>query len=475
MSILYLLNQPAGPERTKRAQQELAFLIRLGLEKEAKEVARLFQLDFDAVVAKVRYSDQNNPVANEESNSLPLYSTWANIEEEQKEEKGKGTNDAPLTLLEGSLDVVEYLTPWTYTPPILLPSNNNIVANDSNSSLGIFAEIPENNNTTAAAPPPPKLTAAAAPIIEISYWPGVVAPASLKTRDWLSEALALLDRPFADYPSLLTCGEFVSLGMGAQSAALGVLNAAGKIKNPTNVCVFADTGNESPETMEFAEKYREYAKRVGLDVITVNRRLFFPDASNATLEAYCLEHQIVPSAASRWCTDKFKLVPISKLFHCLGREEPIAQVGITLEEKHRALLDNAKKRYPLLELGLTRADCQKILEKAGLPKAPKSGCWICCFMGRRGYKKLYYEHPDLAERAVALEVNAVSRKNPSAKKQLPLFGRLAEFYSQLKNQMNLPGFDDEGNWQGNMFKTDGEAKEFIEGEIKCASYSSCGV
>ena len=62
--------------------------------------------------------------------------------------------------------------------------------------------------------------------------------------------------------------------------------------------------------------------------------------------------------------------------------------------------------YPLYEEDITRKECQRIIQRAGLPVPFKSGCFFCPGQSLDSWKRLYYEHPDLYEAAARLEENA---------------------------------------------------------------------
>jgi hypothetical protein len=62
-----------------------------------------------------------------------------------------------------------------------------------------------------------------------------------------------------------------------------------------------------------------------------------------------------------------------------------------------------RRRYPLYEMGLSRADCQAVIRGAGLPVPPRSACWLCPFHSAEEWRRLSRRDPVLFERACALE------------------------------------------------------------------------
>jgi hypothetical protein len=239
--------------------------------------------------------------------------------------------------------------------------------------------------------------------------------------------------------------EFISLGAGVQSTPLIVLNAEKMISNPTNVAIFADTGSERPETYDYLERViKPYAAAKGVEIITIDRT-YTGHEYDKSLEAYSEHYKILPSTKSRWCTDKFKMRPINHYLAEQGITECLHQVGISTDEAHRAKEERQAKRYPLLEIGYSRGDCEKlILDKLGeLPV--KSGCYFCPYASKTFYKKLDEEHPELLVKAIHLEGVSRSKKRPTDRKNLPVWGNLAKFvyYQMLPGRTQIDMFAEE--------------------------------
>lgn len=81
--------------------------------------------------------------------------------------------------------------------------------------------------------------------------------------------------------------------------------------------------------------------------------------------------------------------------------------GISVDEAQRAKKDTGfahyQAAYPLIELGLTRMDCHKIIADAGLPPAPKSSCWFCPYKTKAVWQSLHDSEPEKFREAVVLE------------------------------------------------------------------------
>lgn len=249
----------------------------------------------------------------------------------------------------------------------------------------------------------------------------------------------------------------LSFGAGVQTTALLVLVATGRWPRP-DVILFADTGGEHDETYRYlAEVSGPYARQHGLEIVVLGSewrtKHFQPD-----LEAYCRQRCMVPGTWSRWCTKNYKIRSLQRFYRqrlgATARCPVESWVGISADESDRQKVSGVKyevKRYPLIELGMSRADCEQIIRDAGLPVPPKSGCWYCPFQKQSRWFQLRRERPDLFDRALLLERNAQGRDG--SKKYLPMFGSL----ERIASQQELPGFD-----------------EAIEAEAGCVS-GSCFV
>ncbi|SHY53614.1 Uncharacterised protein [Mycobacteroides abscessus subsp. abscessus] len=90
----------------------------------------------------------------------------------------------------------------------------------------------------------------------------------------------------------------------------------------------------------------------------------------------------------RQCTSEYKLKPIKvKVRELLGYPHPTPVprdvfaeqwIGFSTDEIHRVRdrldVNYSRPRYPLLELGMSRKDCQRWLERAGWGHTAKSAC-----------------------------------------------------------------------------------------------------
>jgi len=195
----------------------------------------------------------------------------------------------------------------------------------------------------------------------------------------------------------------LSFGAGVQTTAL-------LLKDPKryDYVVFADVGDEKPETYKYLEEYiKPFCEVNKINFVTVRNPKW------DSLMAHCLENKIIPTRSFRWCTSKFKISPIRKFAKSLGatRKNPFYQdIGISFDESHR--LGGSKydvkylvSEFPLAWEKITREDCYKIIKDAGFPVPPKSGCYYCPFAKKQEFIDLKRSHPELWDKAEAMEKN----------------------------------------------------------------------
>ena len=191
----------------------------------------------------------------------------------------------------------------------------------------------------------------------------------------------------------------VSYGGGVNSTALIILLVQNEF--PLDHVVFADTGNEMPETYEYLNVIRRYLDGAGvpLDVVRVK--------SNESLSDRCLRRRVIPSEVWRWCTRDMKVTPIHAFYRNL--EAHVYQyMGIDYGEVHRmkpAKVDYVTNLYPLIDYKIGREKCVDIVKKAGLPVPVKSGCYMCPFNNMDRWFDIYKRHPDLYRLAIKIEEN----------------------------------------------------------------------
>ena len=202
--------------------------------------------------------------------------------------------------------------------------------------------------------------------------------------------------------------KFLSYGGGVQSTVLVLMALDREIERPDYV-VFADTGSEMPETMETVSKIRKLCAKGGLNFVTVSK-------GEPLHEAYGKKNTL-PVVGIRSCTSTFKIDPIKRFMRTIvgnGRGRIIAEtwLGISTDERRRANPSSDKwssRRYPLLELEMSRQDCKKYLKDRGW-NVIKSGCFLCPYQSGKQWSSLNLKHPKLFALALSMEKNAKIHK-----------------------------------------------------------------
>jgi hypothetical protein len=215
----------------------------------------------------------------------------------------------------------------------------------------------------------------------------------------------------------------LSLGAGVQSTTLALLAADGTLPRP-DVAIFADTGWEPAGVYEHLDRLEAVLPYPVLRVARGNLRddMLDPGGRYAAIPAYVRNPDGTDGMGRRQCTSEYKLGPIRrKVRELLGAPPPefrtvprgrVAEqwVGFSTDEVHRA---NRQKdsdgvrylttRYPLLDLGMSRTDCERWLRVHGWGTTAKSACIGCPYHGNRAWRELRDDRPDEWADAVAFD------------------------------------------------------------------------
>lgn len=161
---------------------------------------------------------------------------------------------------------------------------------------------------------------------------------------------------------------------------------------------FSDTGAELDEVHEFLQVLESY---LGKEIVRIG--------SEKPFEHWLkVNNDFLPSPRQRWCTVNLKLKPFEKF---VGDVPVISYIGIRADEHRDGYISskpNIKAVFPFKEDELVRADIYQLLEETvGVPKyyewRSRSGCYFCFFQRRDEWLGLKRRHPDLFEKAKAIE------------------------------------------------------------------------
>jgi hypothetical protein len=167
-----------------------------------------------------------------------------------------------------------------------------------------------------------------------------------------------------------------SSGMGTQSIAILVLIKQGRLPQP-DLIVFADTGREAQTTWDYINNYAPNMfpdiRVIPHDLSTVD---LYNEKSDCLLPCYT-ENGKLPT----FCSNEWKQRPVRRYLRSVGVEKCDMWFGMSLDETHRMRVSDVQwitNHYPLIfDIKLRRHESIKIVEDYGLPKPPRSRCWMC--------------------------------------------------------------------------------------------------
>jgi hypothetical protein len=216
----------------------------------------------------------------------------------------------------------------------------------------------------------------------------------------------------------------VSYGMGVDSTAMLVGMYHRGIR--PDLILFADTGNEKPETYAYEPVIQSWLATVGFPPVetvrlgTIQGKL----GTYSTLEENCLVNHTLPSLAFGYkaCSLKWKVAPMDKRVATWPRaieawaagQKVVRAIGYdagpkdskrawTVTEDDLALYQYL---YPLREWDWDREHGKREIAAAGLPEPPKSACFFCPATRPEELTELVIRHGDLAERIIHMEKTA---------------------------------------------------------------------
>ena len=184
---------------------------------------------------------------------------------------------------------------------------------------------------------------------------------------------------------------------GKDSSALAVYM---RPRVPDMEYFFCDTGAELPETYEYITRLEVV---LGKPITRLNANRGF----DHWFEVF---RGTLPSPQMRWCTKNMKIRPLEDW---IGSVPTLSYVAIRADEANRkghiSTKKNIETRFPFVEDGIDRAGVMSILDDAGigLPDyyewRTRSGCYFCFYQRKAEWIGLADRHPELFERAVAIE------------------------------------------------------------------------
>lgn len=215
----------------------------------------------------------------------------------------------------------------------------------------------------------------------------------------------------------------LSLGAGVQSTALALMTADGTLPK-VDGAIFADTGWEPRRVYQHLDRLKKVLDATGIPLYRVSNGNLRNDSLDpahryASVPYFVRNPDGSDGMGRRQCTSEYKLAPIGrKVRELLGAAAPdfrrvpkgrVAEqwIGFSTDEIHRVSdkdgVSYVRKAYPLLDLGMSRKDCQRWLRAHGWGDTAKSACIGCPFHGNAQWRELRDNHPDEWADAVAFD------------------------------------------------------------------------
>lgn len=207
-------------------------------------------------------------------------------------------------------------------------------------------------------------------------------------------------------------------GGGVDSTAIAVLICQGELPPPDYAWI-VDVGYEPSTTWDYVAnvlqprlaavgvtlqilRSSDYTQtdlvRGGYPTIPAYRKL--ADGRIQKLHTHCSSGW-KERVAQRWLRDQ-------------GVKAVEQWVGIAAEETRRVRESShawVRLRYPLIERGMTRADCVYLIGQAGWPLPERTSCWLCPHRSQGDWRRLAARNPSDFARAVEAE-RLIQATNP---------------------------------------------------------------
>lgn len=205
----------------------------------------------------------------------------------------------------------------------------------------------------------------------------------------------------------------LNLGAGVQSSTVLLMACRGELEG-LDAAVFADTGWEPQAVYRHLWWLAEQATAAGVPLYVATKGTSIRDDAIDPRHRFASLPVFVKSPggraegrARRQCTKEYKIEPIGRTIRrdILGLAPGRSPRGVVVEQWFGISVDELQRvasprvgyvrhRYPLIDLGMTRADCLGWLARNGYPRPPKSSCIGCPFHDDRFWRVLRDDSPE---------------------------------------------------------------------------------
>jgi hypothetical protein len=238
--------------------------------------------------------------------------------------------------------------------------------------------------------------------------------------------------------------QVLSLGAGVQSTTLALLAVQGEVTPMPTAAIFADTQSEPMAVyrhLDWLETVLPFpVRRVTAGSLRAHILAAVTGTGGPRMDARPPFYvgspgQLSSAMLNRQCTNRYKLRPILSEVRTLAGVKPrspgprtpvvVQWIGISRDEVQRMKPNRTRwmtNRWPLVDLGMTRADCLAWLKRHGYPRPPKSACTFCPYHDVSMWRALRDGAPDDWRGAVELDAairhGVVSASAPKSGKRL---------------------------------------------------------
>ncbi len=231
---------------------------------------------------------------------------------------------------------------------------------------------------------------------------------------------------------------FISFSGGVESTTMCVLYGEGA------TAIWVDTGAEHEvmyQRIDYVEKRLKALHKGNFNLVRLVGAKNVLGVPYNNLEDAVIAKKFMPSGTARYCTIDFKVKPIDEYLRQQGECE--LMIGFNSDEEGRTgnleMEANVKYTYPLIEAGLSRMECEAILEEHDLhPKFPvymlRGGCRMCFFKSRKEYRAMFHLNLREFEEVMDFEKRIQDRR----KKFYSIMGNgesLEQLYDKCKSEL----------------------------------------
>lgn len=217
----------------------------------------------------------------------------------------------------------------------------------------------------------------------------------------------------------------LNYGGGWQTTGMLVLIERGKLEKPDRI-VIADTGREKSSTWRYLENNAQPRVRaMGMEIEIAPRNLSYVDiyghngdlllpvfTATGKMSAFCstewkqkVIHRYLKLTELGYTRDQIEAMDRVTIKREMKRDIEtsfIQWIGFAFDERQR-VKDQTNRRFPLIELMLTKEDNRNIVKQSGWGLPTSSACWMCANMSNEEWRAIRDNDPEDFARACELD------------------------------------------------------------------------